>query len=461
MSALSLNTQANPVQPQLNPAGEPKATLRSDELLPSVSRWAHFTGLLLMGSVGLTLAVAAVAKYNVAVKAAATVRPAGELRVVQTQLEGNIKQIVVQENQPVQRGDAIAYLDDTKLQIQKTQLQGAVQQSRLQLSQMEGQLRSLTLQGLADELSMDRSIAAAQTDVLRLQREHLEKAQTTQADVEEAQVALALALAERDRHRPLVEAGAISLAQFQERETAVETAQIRLERAQAALNPSPAAVAIAQQQVAQQSARGQSTLASLQKERQALLQREAEIQAQLLRDQQELHKIEADLENTVLRATSDGVIFKLNLANPNQVVRSGDSIAQIAPQGAALIVRAMVANQDIDKVAVGQTVKMRVEACPYPDFGVLPGVVTAIAADTSTATSRGGESTPQGAGNARGGDRGDRTFEVIIQPETLVLEKGGPDCAIQAGMTGNASIIARQETFLQFVLRKGRLWSSF
>jgi HlyD family secretion protein len=442
MSALSLNTQANPVQPQLNPAGEPKATLRSDELLPSVSRWAHFTGLLLMGSVGLTLAVAAVAKYNVAVKAAATVRPAGELRVVQTQLEGNIKQIVVQENQPVQRGDAIAYLDDTKLQIQKTQLQGAVQQSRLQLSQMEGQLRSLTLQGLAEEQSMDRSIAAAQTDVLRLQREHLEKAQTTQADVEEAQVALALALAERDRHRPLVEAGAISLAQFQERETAVETAQIRLERAQAALNPSPAAVAIAQQQVAQQSARGQSTLASLQKERQALLQREAEIQAQLLRDQQELHKIEADLENTVLRATSD-------------------SIAQIAPQGAALIVRAMVANQDIDKVAVGQTVKMRVEACPYPDFGVLPGVVTAIAADTSTATSRGGESTPQGAGNTRGGDRGDRTFEVIIQPETLVLEKGGPDCAIQAGMTGNASIIARQETFLQFVLRKGRLWSSF
>ncbi|NJL48965.1 MAG: HlyD family efflux transporter periplasmic adaptor subunit [Leptolyngbyaceae cyanobacterium SM2_5_2] len=460
MSALSLNTQPNSVQAQESSVGEPKATLRSDELLPSLSRWAHLTGLLLMGSVSLTLVVAAIAKYNVAVKATATVRPAGELRVVQAQLEGDIEQIVGQENQPVQQGDAIAYLDDTKLQIQNTQLQGIVQQSQLQLSQLEAQLRSLTLQVLAEEQAMDRSIAAAQSDVLRLQREHLEKAQTAQADVEEAQVAQAQAQAERDRHRPLVEAGAIAQAQFQEREMAVETAQIRLERAQAALNPSPAAVAVAQQQVAQQSARGKSTLASLQKERQALLQRQAEIQAQLLRDQQELHKIEADLENTVIRATSDGVIFKLNLANPNQVVRAGDSIAQIAPQGAALIVRAMVANQDIDKVAVGQTVKMRVEACPYPDFGVLPGVVTAIAADTSSATSRGAETSPQGASQGRGGERGDRTFEVIIQPETLVLQTDGSKCAIQAGMTGNASIISRQETFLQFVLRKARLWSS-
>jgi len=461
MSALSLHAQPNSVQTPHNATHEPKATLRSDELLPSVSRWTHLTGLFLMGSVGLTLAVAAVAKYNVAVKATATVRPAGELRIVQTQLEGNIEQIVVQENQPVQQGDAIALLDDTKLQIQKTQLLSAVQQSQLQLSQMAGQLSALTLQVLAEEQSMERSIAAAQTDVLRLQREHLEKAQTTQADVEEAQATLTLAQTERDRYRRLVAAGAISQSQFQERETAVETAQIRLERAQAALNPSPAAVAIAQQQVAQQSARGKSTLAGLQRERQALLQRQAEIQAQLLRDQQELHKIEADLENTVIRATSDGVIFKLNLANANQVVRSGDSIAQIAPQGAALIVRAMVANQDIDKVAVGQTVKMRIEACPYPDFGVLPGVVTAIAADTSSATSRGGEATPQSASQGRGGERSDRTFEVIIQPESLVLEKGGPACAIQAGMTGNASIIARQETFLQFVLRKARLWSSF
>lgn len=60
-------------------------TLRADELLPDLSRWATWTGVVLTSGVVATLALAAIAKYNVAVKATATVRPAGELRVVQAE----------------------------------------------------------------------------------------------------------------------------------------------------------------------------------------------------------------------------------------------------------------------------------------------------------------------------------------------------------------------------------------
>ncbi|MGC1309402.1 MAG: HlyD family efflux transporter periplasmic adaptor subunit [Phormidesmis sp.] len=446
--------------PAANPALNPRSTLRTDDLMPALSRWATWTGLLIAGSLGVTVAVAAVAKYDVAVKAAATVRPSGELRVVQTALEGKIEQIAVQENQAVQKGDAIAYLDDTKLQIQKTQVQASIQQNQLQVSQLESQVRFLNLQMLAEEQSTRKSVASAESDVLRSQREYAEKAQTAQADFEEMQVALAQAQGDRDRHLPLLEAGAISQIQFQEKQTAVETAQIRLERSQAAVNPSQAPVTIAQQQVAQQSARGNSTLASLQKEREALVQRQSEIQALLMRDQQDLERLEADLLSLVIRATSDGVIFKLNLANANQVVQAGESIAQISPKGTALVVRATVANQDIDKVAVGQTVKLRVDACPYPDYGVLSGVVGAIAPDSTSATNRGAESATQGsASQSQGTEKSDRTFNVTIQPETTTLQKGGPTCSIQSGMSGTASIISQRETFLRFVLRKGRLWS--
>lgn len=435
-------------------------TLRADELLPDLSRWATWTGVVLTSGVVATLALAAIAKYNVAVKATATVRPAGELRVVQAELDGKVAEIIAQENQSVRQGDVIAYLEDSKLQIQRAQVQGSIQQNQQQLAQLEAQSRSLTLQMLAEEQSTSRAVAAAQADILRAQREWLEKSQTSQADVEEARLALQQSQSERDRHRHLVEAGAISQAQFQEKTTAVETAQIRLERAEAALNPSQAPVAIAQQQVAQQQARGQSTLASLQKEKEALLQRQAEMQAQLIRDQQELQKLEADLANTVLRATSDGVIFKLNLANANQVIRAGDSLAQIAPAGADLVLRAMVANQDIDHVALGQRVKVKVEACPYPDYGVLEGTVRSVAADVSSASSRANETTNPGGSANQGSGQRDRTFEVVVEPDHHVLEKGGRQCPIQPGMTGSASIISRQETFLQFLLRRGRLWSN-
>jgi HlyD family secretion protein len=432
--------------------------LRTDELLPALSRWASLSGIVIMGSLVIAGAGAAVAKYNVAVKAPATIRPAGELRVVQAELEGKVQEIVAQENQWVRQGDVIAYLDDTKLQIQKTQLQGSLQQNQLQLSQIESQVRFLNSQMLAEEQSTQTSVAAAEADVIRAQREHLEKQQTAQADYEEAQTALQQAQDDYARHQHLAQAGAISQAQLEEKENAAQLARIRLERAEAALNPTQAVVAMAQQQVGQQAARGESTLANLRKEREALIQRQAEIRTQLLNDQKELQKIETDLQNTAIRATSDGVIFKLNLANANQVIRSGESIAQIAPQGTRLVVRAMVANRDIDKVAIGQPVNIRVKACPYPDYGVLPGSVVTVAPDASSASSRASESGAQ-APAASDSNQGNRSFEVMISPLATTLQQGDKVCSIQPGMEGDASIISRQETFLQFVLRRARLWS--
>ena len=48
-------------------------------------------------------------------------------------------------------------------------------------------------------------------------------------------------------------------------------------------------------------------------------------------------------------------------------------------------------------------------------------------------------------------------YEVTARPETLVLEDGGRSCTIQAGMEGRADIVSREETVLQFLLRKARL----
>nr|WP_322745274.1 cysteine peptidase family C39 domain-containing protein [Coleofasciculus sp. LEGE 07081] len=54
-----------------------------NEFLPPISRWSTLGGLFIVGSVGVAIALASVIKYNVTVKASATVRPADELRLVQ------------------------------------------------------------------------------------------------------------------------------------------------------------------------------------------------------------------------------------------------------------------------------------------------------------------------------------------------------------------------------------------
>ncbi|MFO5528033.1 MAG: HlyD family secretion protein, partial [Cuspidothrix sp.] len=53
------------------------------------------------------------------------------------------------------------------------------------------------------------------------------------------------------------------------------------------------------------------------------------------------------------------------------------------------------------------------------------------------------------------------TYQVNIQPESLFLGKGNHLCYLKSGMEGRANIISRQETILQFILRKGKLITNF
>ena len=48
-------------------------------------------------------------------------------------------------------------------------------------------------------------------------------------------------------------------------------------------------------------------------------------------------------------------------------------------------------------------------------------------------------------------------YEVTARPEVLVLEDAGRSCKIQTGMEGRVDIVSREETVLQFLLRKARL----
>jgi multidrug efflux pump subunit AcrA (membrane-fusion protein) len=358
--------------------------IQTEDLLPAMSRWTSLGGLCLTSAIALAIGISAIARYNVAVKANAVVRPAGELRVVQAEMEGSIKQLVVKENQTIRKGEAIAYLEDSKLQTQKSQLHSNIQQNQLQLTQLEAQIRFIDRQLLAESDLMTRSITAAEAETRRNQRDYQERQMTVQADVQEAEVALDLVRDEWSRYQHLAAVGAISQQQAKAKEAAVHTAQVRLERAKATLNPSQAAVTIAQTGIAQQRARGQATAASLRREQEGLAQRQAELQAQVLRDQKEFLQIERDLQKTVIRATTDGTIFQLNLLNPNQVVRPGETIAQLAPVHTPLVVKAKVANQDIDNVVIGQIAQLRIEACPYSDYGTLKGTVLTVAPDAAS-----------------------------------------------------------------------------
>jgi multidrug efflux pump subunit AcrA (membrane-fusion protein) len=162
-----------------------------------------------------------------------------------------------------------------------------------------------------------------------------------------------------------------------------------------------------------------------------------------------MEQLTKELTYTALRSPVSGIIYKLNLRNTSQVVRPGETVAEVSPTQAPLAISARVASGDISKVQTGQKVQMRVSACPYPDYGTLNGTVSAISPDTAPpdGAQTNTQSLPQSGG----------FYQVKIAPDTLKLNAGRGECAIVTGMEGTADIIAKNESVLTFVLRKARL----
>ncbi|MBN3898644.1 MAG: HlyD family efflux transporter periplasmic adaptor subunit [Nostoc sp. NOS(2021)] len=490
--------------------------IQTNEFLPPISRWTSFGGMIILGILSLAIPVAAIAKYKVTVKGQAVVRPIGELRVVQATTEGQVMHIYVKQNQVVKKGDAIATIDDSRLQTKKSQLQTNIQQGKLQLVQTYAQIQAFNSQIRAETDRIHRIITGAQAELSGRYRQYQDKKITTVSELEEAdaniriserelqigkeqlktaqanlraaEAALGAATSKENRYQGVAAVGALSKDQFEEAQLLVKQQQqsvegqrgaveaqkqtierlqqalsatvARRERAQIALNPSNAEVAIATERIAQEKAAGESNKATLEKDRQALVKQKIELEKQLELDTSELKQIEIDLSQTTITATADGIISQLNLRNSGQTLRASEEVVQIVPSDVAQVLKAAVASEDKNKLKIGQKVQMRVSACPYPDYGTLKGKVQAISPDAITPQKNNSNSSNDTSVTRQAPTAGSY-YEVTIEPENLILGKGQNQCHIQLGMEGRVDIISREETVLQFFLRKARLIADF
>lgn len=486
--------------------------VESDEFLPPIGNWSRLGSLVIVAGVGIAIALASVIEYKVTIKGEASIRPMGELRLVQAATEGQVTNIFVKENQAVKKGDVLATLDDSRLQTQKSQLQNNIQQTQLQLLQIDAQVKALNRQIQAETQRNSRAVISAQASLNRAQRNYQDQQINVKSQVEEAEAnlkraqneltqaqvqlrsaranfqsteaAMSAAQAKRDRYQKVVQAGALSLNQLEEvqldvaqqqhavevqratveaqqqiiaqQQQAVAAVRAQLQRVEAGLNPSDAEIAIAQETIAQESAGGQATLAILNREWEALFQQRIQIKNQIQRDTSELQQVETNLSQTKITVPEDGILSQLNLRNPGQSVRVGEEIAQIFPSNAPLVIKAAVSPDDVSKLAKDQKVQMRVSACPYPDYGTLKGVVSQISEDTiKSPGNQLGSTVANTSSPMQGG--ASSFYEVTILPESFFLGKSNHQCTIQPGMQGRADIISRSETVLKFMLRKARL----
>ena len=253
---------------------------------------------------------------SVTVSANGTVEPEQVVNV-SPKTAGVLTKLLVEEGDSVNKGQVIAYMDDSNLQGQLTQAQGQLAKAEADSDRMVAGNRS-------------QEIAQAQA-----------RLQSTQADLSQAEDDLR-------RNQELFDSGAISRQVYNKAKTVRDTAQAKLTEVQQALDLSQAGsrqedIAAARAQV--ESARGA------------------------------LQSIQAQINDTVIRAPFSGVV-SLKYADPGAFVApttAGSSVSSATSSSILSLastnrVVANVAESSISQIQVGQSVVITADAYPGKTF---------------------------------------------------------------------------------------------
>jgi HlyD family secretion protein len=183
----------------------------------------------------------------------------------------------------------------------------------------------------------------------------------------------------------------------------------------------------------------QGDLAVIESERQI-----SELQAQMTDLQTEIQQTKTQIktlqdrwQQRVIKVPVEGTIFQLPVQHAGAVVQMGQMVAQLAPKGAPLVLRAQMESKQSGFIRPGLPVKVKFDAYPFQDYGIVQGYVRWVSPD-----SKGVE-----AGSSQA-----QVFDVEIELERSYIEVGGKQVPLNPGQTANAEIIIRQRKAIDFVL---------
>lgn len=114
------------------------------------------------------------------------------------------------------------------------------------------------------------------------------------------------------------------------------------------------------------------------------LQRKSETESYESLIQQQIYQLKAQiaswLDTFAILSPSDGVISLQDFWSSGQHVNVGNVIAYVIPENPAVVTgRMKIASAGFGKVAVGQTVNVKLNGFPYMEYGILKGTVTNVA----------------------------------------------------------------------------------
>jgi HlyD family secretion protein len=386
------------------------------------------------------------APLSMAVVAPAYVKVDLNRRPIQHLEGGIVRQVLVRDGQHVRAGEPVLLLGDVGVDADRNRLAYRAVVERAGLARLESeQLRAGALQfphDLRDAAGRDPRVAQAlakeaalfasrrtslesEVALMRAQRQQVgSEADALRAQIANIERSLTLQRQDLELNRGLQRDQFISAAKLSQIEAAVADYAAKVDERRSEL-------ARAAQRIADIDLR----IRSLQN---AYVQTASdEVKATLARltdIDQEMRKTDDAASRQVVVAPASGEIIDLKFTSPGAVVRPGDSIAEIVPSEARLMLEAHIRPEEINHVQLHQKARIKFTALKYSGVPMVEGKVAYISADRLV-------------------DRasGMSYFSVLVAADEKSLG-ARHDLRLQAGMSAEVYIDGTTQTPLQYLV---------
>lgn len=304
--------------------------------------------------------------------------PKGEVFQVHSVDSGKVIRVAVQEGQTVKAGQVLLELDTELAEKDVERLEHLLQSSQLELLQTRALLDKTRLQAETRAAIAKNSINMHEV-VIAESRNSTAANQDLLAQFE----ADARAQEERlERLQPLIDQGALSRESMFAAEQQLRDRQRSITERRSALQQTLSEAERLQIELLQKQDEARQSQLEAQQQIQQLTVRLTELEAKVKETQILLEENKTKLKRRFLRAPTKGVILALNVRRSGVYTEPGQPIAEIAPQGQPLVISASLPSSEMGFVKEGLPVKVKLDAYPYQDYGIVSGRVSAISSDS-------------------------------------------------------------------------------
>ena len=385
--------------------------------------WAHFTVL------------------DEVTRGMGQVIPSQKIQTIQNLEGGILQEILVQENQIVNKGDILIRIDNALAASQYRDAFTKAAEHEAAIVRLNAEIEERSKLVFPDQFKdVDPQILEDQQSIFRARRDQLQaelsvlRSQYSQKQQEilemksrkeQLERSLELVKQQRDMAKPLVDQGVYPRVDY-----------LALERDISSLQGDIDALRLAIPRI--QSAAGEAS--------RRIEQRQAEIRAKALDEMNgrrgELNSLreimaagEDRVTRTDVRSPVRGTIKQINLNTLGGVVRPGESILEIVPLDDTLLIEARVRPADIAFLHPGQKAMVKITAYDFSIFGGLEGVLEAISADTIEE------------------DNGESFYKVKLRTKKNAINYQGEELPIIPGMTASIDILTGKKSILNYLLK--------